>query len=161
METTRLGGYCYNQGVYFVTICTQGRVYYFGEIPQDEAVMNYTPLGLEVEHIIQDMVHKRKGLRIPVFCVMPNHIHLILDMRACELPKKDSKKYTNLSVTINLFKGMVTRYARQMNIPFAWQTRYWEHIVRDDEYNNIATYITHNVETWQLDSLREMEDGEG
>ena len=47
------------------------------------------------------------------------------------------------------FKIGVTKFARQNNIPFAWQSRYYDHIIRDSaEMNRIAEYIENNVAEW-------------
>ena len=57
-----------------------------------------------------------------------------------------------LSVVIRLFKQSVTRYANQNGMPFAWQTRFHDRIVRDqNEMNRIAEYIENNVAKWDLD----------
>lgn len=59
-----------------------------------------------------------------------------------------------LSVVIRQLKQSVTRYARQNGIPFAWQPRFYDHIIRDtDEMNRIANYIQNNVEKWESDRL--------
>ena len=48
----------------------------------------------------------------------------------------------------------ITRFARKHNIPFAWQTRFHDHIIRDtDEMNDIADYIENNVAKWQNDKF--------
>ena len=52
-----------------------------------------------------------------------------------------------LSVTIGGLKRAITRFAHQNHLPFAWQTRFHDRIIRDtDELNGIANYIAHNVE---------------
>jgi len=54
-----------------------------------------------------------------------------------------------LSVVVRQTKQSVTRFAKQNHIPFAWQTRYHDHIIRNaDEMNRIANYIEHNVDNW-------------
>jgi len=41
-------------------------------------------------------------------------------------------------------------YARKNNIPFNWQTRYYDHIIRNnDELNNIRKYIINNPLKWE------------
>jgi len=48
----------------------------------------------------------------------------------------------------------MTCYSRQNNIPFAWQSRFHERIIRNtDEMNHIAEYIENNVAKWDLDKL--------
>ena len=59
-----------------------------------------------------------------------------------------------LSVVIRQFKQSITRYAHENNIDFAWQTRFHDHIIRDnDEMNGIANYIKNNVANWKQDKF--------
>lgn len=54
-----------------------------------------------------------------------------------------------LSHIISRFKTAVTKYARKNAIPFAWQSRFHDRIVRDtDEFNRIAGYIERNTAQW-------------
>ena len=65
-----------------------------------------------------------------------------------------SHKRGALSVVIGGFKRAMTCYSRQNNIPFAWQSRFHERIIRNtDEMNHIAEYIENNVAKWDLDKL--------
>lgn len=66
-----------------------------------------------------------------------------------------SKCKGQLSVVIGGLKRSISKFANENNIPFAWQTRFHDHIVRNqDELNRIATYIENNVAQWQLDEYR-------
>ncbi len=59
-----------------------------------------------------------------------------------------------LSTVIRGIKSATTRYARQHGIVFAWQSRFNEHIVRNqDELNRIAQYIEGNIANWDTDEL--------
>lgn len=59
-----------------------------------------------------------------------------------------------LSVVIRQFKQSITRYAHENNIDFAWQTRFHDHIIRDnDEMNGITNYIENNVANWKQDKF--------
>ncbi|MBQ2498771.1 MAG: transposase [Bacteroidales bacterium] len=54
-----------------------------------------------------------------------------------------------LSVVIRQFKQSVTRFARTIQPSFAWQERYYDRIIRNqDEMNRIAEYIDNNVAKW-------------
>lgn len=53
------------------------------------------------------------------------------------------------------FKIGVTKYARNHGIDFAWQTRFYDHIVRNEQaYNHILFYIQNNINQWNKDSLK-------
>jgi putative transposase len=60
----------------------------------------------------------------------------------------------NLASIIRGFKSAVTTYARKNNIPFDWQERYHDHIIRNEsEYNRIAHYIQNNIAQWGNDKF--------
>ena len=126
---------------------------------------------------------------IPLFVVMPNHIHavVVIDDRRdgvhtstnnqCEPIFRDgvhtvstgerwkstfvdekmqriSNRKGQLSVVIGGIKRAITLFARENSIPFAWQTRFHDHIIRDqDELNRIAQYIEDNVVLWYLGKM--------
>ena len=56
------------------------------------------------------------------------------------------------SQVISRFKSVVSKYATTHNIQFAWQPRFYDHIIRNTkEMNGIANYITNNVASWEGD----------
>jgi putative transposase len=77
IESTRLPHWDYSSdGWYFVTICTQNRAEYFGE------VRNYVMELSDIGRIAQEQWHKnaqlRDNVRLDEFIIMPNHIHGII-----------------------------------------------------------------------------------
>ncbi|MDO5523807.1 MAG: hypothetical protein Q4G48_07170 [Bacteroidia bacterium] len=157
----------YNGGAYFVTVCTAGMECFFGKIWDDK--MKYTEIGKYAVEQIENIASHYPYAEIPLFAVMPNHIHLIvfIDDIVPHHRRKDvarnvstlgepmsaiSPKAGTLSVVIRGFKSAVTRYANQNNISFAWQSRYHDRIIRDrHEMNRIAEYIENNVINWATD----------
>jgi len=62
----------------------------------------------------------------------------------------------NLASIMRGFKSAVTTTARELNISFGWQTRFHDHVVRDDdEFRRIAFYIEQNPMNWEKDILNE------
>ncbi len=58
----------------------------------------------------------------------------------------------NLASIVRGFKIGVTKNARQINTGFAWQSRYYDHIIRNEnEYRRIAQYILDNPAKWADD----------
>jgi len=52
------------------------------------------------------------------------------------------------------FKSAVTMQVRQLQIPFEWQTRYHDRVIRDDEeFRKIAAYIEQNPLNWGKDRM--------
>ncbi len=65
-----------------------------------------------------------------------------------------SRQKNRLSFAIGNFKAAVTKFANENEIPFAWQSRFHDHIIRDhSEMNRIATYIENNVANWEKDEF--------
>jgi REP element-mobilizing transposase RayT len=55
-----------------------------------------------------------------------------------------------LSVAIGGIKSAVTKFASKNSIDFAWQTRFDDRIIRNqNEMEHIADYIEHNVVRWE------------
>ena len=51
-----------------------------------------------------------------------------------------------LSVVVGGIKSAVTKFANANNIDFAWQIRFHEHIIREqEEMNRFANYIENNI----------------
>jgi REP element-mobilizing transposase RayT len=58
----------------------------------------------------------------------------------------------NLASIIRGFKSSVTTHARKNDIVFAWQPRFYDHVIRSiDDYNRISNYIINNPANWHKD----------
>lgn len=116
--------------------------------------MYYTPIGEYCKRQLEDISKHYPYVEIPLFVVMPNHLHAII----CILPLTRTHgpcvptERTALSVVIGGFKRTVTLFARRNNIDFGWQSRYHDHIIRGCyDGNKIAEYIENNVARWTND----------
>ena len=61
----------------------------------------------------------------------------------------------SVSYVLRWYKGRVTHDIRQAmpSTPFAWQTRFHDHVVRNDtELHRIRDYIRHNPFNWRQDA---------
>jgi len=59
-----------------------------------------------------------------------------------------------LSSIIGSYKSMVNRNARQIGSNFAWQPRFYDHVIRNDEsLAKIRYYIWDNPKKWSTDEL--------
>ena len=64
--------------------------------------------------------------------------------------KKNPMLNATLGTVVRGLKARVTQFARQNNIPFKWQPRYHDRIIRNrDEMNKIAKYIEQNPAKWE------------
>ena len=162
IPSTRADWHDYNGGAYFVTICTQNREHFFGEIKNGEMILS--GIGKYANQNISEISIHNPYAEIPLWVVMPDHVHMIViiipnDCR--DVPWRVStdgknkrmqniaNKQGRLSTVIGGFKQSITRFARTKQPYFAWQTRYYDRIIRDqDEMNRIAIYIENNVAKW-------------
>lgn len=144
----------YNDGLYFVTICTDNHIPYFGRI-KDNA-MTYFAIGRYALQQLENFHIYHPEVKILEQIVMPNHIHAILKIRT----NNESRIITNvkrlelrqapiLSKCISAYKSSITRFANEQNIQFRWQRSYYDHAIRHTgEYRKISEYINTNVERW-------------
>lgn len=162
-------------GAYFITICTQNRVHYFGEI--ENGYMQLSEIGkiAETEWLKTFELRPDMNLYQGEFVVMPNHFHAIIGigenefntpsrrdaMHCVSTPREPHEPQNqfgpqskNLASVVRGFKSSVTIAARKINPDFAWQTRFHDHIIRNDEsFENISNYIINNPANWQEDKF--------
>ena len=82
-KNIRLKDYDYSQnGVYFITICTQDRRNLFGSIDVDVGQglcsCRLTDIGNIVENEIVNLSKRFQEININKYIIMPNHIHMIV-----------------------------------------------------------------------------------
>lgn len=161
IDSARLTGYDYGaNGLYFVTICTQKREHFFGEILSDTgpdgASLQLTAIGQIAVDCWLSIPDRFSFVELDAFQLMPNHLHGVLWINKPDSPDWQPNQFgpqlDNLPAVIRGFKAGVTKQAIQQRIDFGWQTRYYDRIVRnDDELNRIRTYIADNPARWEQD----------
>ena len=59
-----------------------------------------------------------------------------------------------LSSIIGSYKSAVSKHAHRLGFHFVWQSRFYDHIIRNDQsYRNIAEYISNNPAKWDDDEF--------
>jgi len=150
-KRTRLKDYDYSTpGAYFVTVCTHNKKHLLSSIvgegfhPLPKNIL--TKIGKEVEKTIQYINDDYIGVSISKYVIMPNHIHLILELT--ESNDTGGRGNPPLQNVIGQLKSYTTnKYGKSL-----WQRSFHDHIIRDKEdYNKIWEYIDTNVLKWELD----------
>ncbi|HEX5153410.1 MAG TPA: hypothetical protein VFW07_18300 [Parafilimonas sp.] len=60
----------------------------------------------------------------------------------------------SVSSIVGSYKSAVTRHANRLKLPFDWQSRFHEHVIRDAaEYQRIKNYIANNPANWKDDKF--------
>ncbi|MBQ3689409.1 MAG: hypothetical protein II937_06020 [Bacteroidales bacterium] len=129
------------------------------ELNHDAVVKEYVIMPNHI-HLILDVVRVGMG-QCPIPTVASDYDCPIPTVMADQLPQsieintemqRRSLSKGRVSVIIGSFKSAVTKFARQKGIYFAWQTRFHDHIIRNqEEYYRIATYIRENPNKWDED----------
>jgi len=78
-RSIRLNGYDYAQsGLYFVTICCQHRIHYFGHIQYQQ--MHLNDAGKMVSHEWKQLANRFPNIQLHEYVIMPNHFHAIIEI---------------------------------------------------------------------------------
>ena len=172
IKSSRLPCWDYSKEAwYFVTICTKDRVCWFGNIKDGEMILS--KIGKIAKECLQQIPKHFSNTGLDSYVVMPNHIHAIISiyeaedaflcrdvamLRLYERTKnyqmsKISPKSGSLSAIIRSYKSIVAREAKKTNPFFSWQSRFYEHIIRNEKsLYEIRYYIKYNPAKWGNDS---------
>ena len=173
--------YDYSQpGAYFMTICTDNRICYFGNVV-DGIMISFTIIEA-VREIWLEIPKRFQCIDLDAFIIMPNHIHgiIIINKEGSSLIRQTHKinyrnnpnmrfinqspiKTNNWILTENSQQmvGKIIRYFKAKSSKiihesgfqhFRWQRNYYEHVVRSAiELDCIREYIINNPVQWELD----------
>ena len=152
-------------GLYFITICTTNKEYYFGEIINNEIKLSEIGNVVLNEWIKTPELRPDMNIILDEFCIMPNHFHAIIgfggknsmptiDIKQNKTPNKFGPQSKNLGAVVRGFKSTVKKYATINNIDFTWQSRYHDRIIRNEnEFHRIKNYIYNNPKNWDNDEI--------
>jgi REP element-mobilizing transposase RayT len=180
-KSSRLNNWNYSQsGFYFITICTHNKNKFLGKIVGGKILLSRCGQIANIELI--KTIEIRKNISIDPWVIMPNHIHLLINIRniPVETPrgaslqedqkppliissyknhpgffsKLNTKSNQEIPKIINQFKSSVKRECNHQQLFFTWQSRYHDHIVRSEaEYSKIKRYIIDNPVNWEKDKF--------
>jgi REP element-mobilizing transposase RayT len=170
IESARLQGRDYAAaGTYLVTVCTKNRRYWFGEVHEERMVLN--SVGMIVVEELMNVEGLRKNVCIDSWIVMPNHVHVILQIVCREdvgvIETAQSAVSTDVAVLILIprlqpnslgsivgaWKAGCSRRIRGMGIThFQWQERFHDRILRTEHaVEQARSYIHMNPMRWHRD----------
>jgi putative transposase len=160
-NSLRLSGYDYRQqGVYFVTLCTQEKLCLFGQII--DSTMRLNQYGKIAESVWQEIPLHYPDINNGIFIVMPNHVHGIINILKSgragfgkRWGKPAPTRPFALSEIVRAFKTYSSRKINQLrDTPglHIWQRGYYEHIIQSEKvYHQIGEYILFNPAKWESD----------
>ncbi|MFA7717759.1 MAG: transposase [Candidatus Absconditabacterales bacterium] len=172
-DSPRLPEWDYSEpGSYFITICTKGFVSYFGNVIEGEMGLNdfgsiiqqeiYSMENDKIEietcvimpnhvHVIIT-IHEDPNVETSIYGVSMLHAmegHAMNRVSTEEGGITGNKNPMinkhSISYLIRQFKGKTTFLIRKHIPLFAWQSNYYEHIIRDEnDFGRIHGYILNN-----------------
>jgi putative transposase len=173
-----------SNAAYFVTICVANRAHDFGAITNGEMNLSplgqsaldcwneipahfpFVELGefVVMPNHVHGIVAINKTHAVETHVVetqdlaslqTQNVARPVETQNSASLPRnRFGPQSQNLASIIRGYKIGVTKFARQNNLPFAWQARYHDHVIRNAaEQARIQQYILTNPQNWEKDSL--------
>jgi REP element-mobilizing transposase RayT len=140
----RIEDYDYSTpGAYFITICTANREKIFwNDVGADIIRPQNAPLstlGRIVEQGIFQIAEHYENVVVDKYCIMPDHIHLILRI------KSDLDGRMISAPTVSTVVGSMKRWvSKQIGRPI-WQKSFYDHGIRNQhDYQEIWEYIENN-----------------
>jgi len=175
ISSSRLKNWDYSTNAYyFITVCIKNREHCFGEIVNGK--MGLSKMGEIGQRELSKTEQMRKNVKLDEWIIMPNHVHVIIVIDNVEtqciaslpgvkpnqrIPSPSKPKWkpnqfwpqsNNLASIIRGFKIGVKKFATINNIPFQWQPRFYDHIIRNQSsLNHIRQYIIDNPKNWEID----------
>jgi putative transposase len=120
---------------------------------QNFASLRATPIGKIAHQYWTEIPDHFPFVKLDEFILMPDHVHgvLCIDRPGYYqwVKNKFAPQSQNLASVIRGYKAGVKKYATLNNIEFAWQPRFYEHIVRSaNRLTIIRQYIKNNPAQW-------------
>jgi putative transposase len=120
---------------------------------------------VKIAEIVIEQIHQHDGkwYELQAYCIMPNHVHLLLDT-GLQIENHSgadpflSGEYVQLDRIMQSIKGTSSRYSNQFlnRTGTFWQKDSYDHFVRDPlEWSRIRAYILNNpvkaglVDDWE------------
>jgi len=188
IKSARLPNYDYaSNGMYFITICTHNRKFHFGDVIDNEMQLTEIgklaqkfwaeiPTHFPFVHLGEFIImpnHTHGILIIDKPIEKLNSELSVAEILQCKVSATDnfdinenkkefmsniSPKPGSISTIIRSYKSAVTKYSRQIDPEFKWQTRFHDIIIRDQRaYINISNYIINNPSKWGEDKFKKKE----
>ncbi|MFN3942340.1 MAG: transposase [Flavobacterium sp.] len=179
-KRNRMQGFDYSSNrLYFITNCVKNNRCCFGQVvaigtgrdlsvadalPENNSLPKINPhigyqmqlnvYGLIVEERIKWLAMQYPYVVIHNYKVMPNHIHLILEIDSKKVDSSEIK-IKSVSELMGAFKTTSSKYIKQAGlIDFSWHRSFHDHIIRNFiSFVRISKYIDLNPQKWYHDKF--------
>ena len=184
IPTSRLKNRNYGKGLYHIVLCTKERKYYFGDIRDNEmhyssigtftkecieGLNKYYPFAMiETYQVMPNHIHLLISLseKAPVASIGETARNATVETAFLAVSKGNAagetaknavstgRHQSGLAILVAGLKRTITFWAKNNRIEFAWQTRYYDTIIRNiTQFNDTNDYIHNNVINWIHDEM--------
>lgn len=148
----------------------KGGTYYFTLVTNKRQKIFSSPNTSHIFLNALQPVRKFHPFNNLAYCILPEHIHLLWEMpiddsnyslRISEIKKRFSKHF----IAEHGYPNFATPSQRKRGETGVWQSRFWEHYIRDEEdlnrhidyihYNPVKHGLVNRAYGWHVSSFRE------
>ena len=153
-KSIRMADYDYSMpGAYFITVCVNDRKTILRNVGAATCRPNLSEIGAVVETAILQIPKHYPMVTVDKYCVMPDHIHMILSINT------DAHGRQIAAPTVSTVVGHMKRWVSMQIGHSIWQKSFIDRIIRDDKgYQAVWEYIENNP--IKLDTAYDMPDFE-
>jgi putative transposase len=141
----RLRGYDYSTpGIYFITFCTAHRTHRLSRVVAGEIVLTHD--GRCAAPAWRTLLRNLPEVRVLAGVMMPDHVHLLLQLRADISPRKSMSKIVG---AMKACAAAAINRARSAPGSPVWQRSFYDSVVRTrSAIEDISRYIAENPLRW-------------
>ena len=170
-KQNRIKSFDYSQnGVYFITICTENRkcllariipatTHTLPTVPTvgggvlDAPQVHLSDFGRVVDRQIRQMNAVYSEIKAEKYVIMPNHIHLLLMIdRGAVVTSGTSRTPSPTNALIPRYVSTLKRMCNKVFGQNIWQRSFHDHVIREErDYQMIWQYIDANPALWEKD----------
>lgn len=153
-KAIRIKDYDYSTpGAYFITVCVNDRKPILWNVGAAICRPNLSKIGSVVETAILQIPEHYSMISVDKYCVMPDHIHMILSINS----EEDGRQVA--APTVSTVVGHMKRWVSMQIGHFIWQKSFIDRVIRNDQgYRAVWEYIENNPV--KMDTAYDMPDFE-
>lgn len=153
-KAIRIKDYDYSTpGAYFITVCINDRKPILWNVGAATCHPNLSEIGSVVETAILQIPEHSSMISVDKYCVMPDHIHMILSINSDE----DGRQVA--APTVSTVVGHMKRWVSMQIGHSIWQKSFIDRVIRNDQgHRAVWEYIENNPV--KMDTAYDMPDFE-
>ena len=166
-KRNRIEDFDYSQdGVYFITILTANRLHILWDSVRADIIrpdrVPLSDIGRLVEQAILQISGHYKGVTVDKYCIMPDHVHLLLRIEreddgrgAMGAPTASGRMISALTrgtaPSIPVVVGSLKRWVSRQVGTSIWHKSFYDHCIRNQkDYDETWQYIEQNPLKYKL-----------